>query len=512
MATMTTPLLRPVALALSALMFTLATPGLTAAPEPERVLFPFDDYSLPFSKGLILTLMPGHKSPKNPNLGVDPRHPGKPVLPVGKPGDPDYPRAYFYGTVIKINNEYRMWYTGNDSHKRQVCYAVSKDGLQWEKPKLGLADYNGSKANNLVVIDDQQAIGGMNALVLYEPDDADPGRRFKMIREINPGDVRAAVSADGLRWKSIAGAKDIVKGSNLEPSGLIKRDGVYYLNGHGGPVPHPIATRGMMRPQKRMMVTLVSYDFDNWADAGHISFRRDNVPPRPPVDFEAHRGEQVHLGAGLWDRGNVILGFYGQYHADSNDRRSVTVDLGLVVSHDAIHFKEPIPDFKIVPSFEEDDRAEPRLTQSQGFENIGDRSFVYYGIWPESDRNSPTGVRVATWPRDRFGYFSPSDTAEHAHCISAPFAPRANAKVFLNATGLSEEGNLNVEILDEKMRPIAGYTAADFTPLTGKSGLRLPIAWREKKNLDKFTGPIRVRVNWTGKHPQQTRMFAVYVD
>src|SRR3954447_10387658 len=90
-----------------------------AEPSRETVLFPFDDVSLPFNKGLVLTLLPGHKSNKSPTLGVDTRHPGKPVLPVGKPGDPDYPRAYFYGTVIHIGEEYRMWYSGHDGHKRQ---------------------------------------------------------------------------------------------------------------------------------------------------------------------------------------------------------------------------------------------------------------------------------------------------------------------------------------------------------------------------------------------------------
>jgi hypothetical protein len=161
----------------------------------------------------------------------------------------------------------------------------------------------------------------------------------------------------------------------------------------------------MMRAQKRMSVTLVSYDFENWSDAGHVSFRRDPVPPRAVPDFEFHRGEQVHLGASLWNRGNVLLGFYGQWHNASNDRRDCTVDLGLIVSSDGLHFREPIPDYKIVPGFEEPDRAEPRLTQGQGFENIGDRTILYYGIWPANDRNSPTGVRIATWPRDRLGYF-----------------------------------------------------------------------------------------------------------
>ena len=55
------------------------------------------------------------------------------------------------------------------------------------------------------------------------------------------------------------------------------------------------------------------------------------------------------------------------------------------MSHDAIHFKEPVPDFKIVPSYEEPDWAEPRLIQGQGFENIGDRTFFWYGIWVAFD-------------------------------------------------------------------------------------------------------------------------------
>jgi hypothetical protein len=75
--------------------------------------------------------------------------------------------------------------------------------------------------------------------------------------------------------------------------------------------------------------------------------------PRPPTDFEGNRGPQVHLGAALWDRGNVIIGFYGMYENPTNDRRTSIVDLGLIVSNDAISFREPVPDFKIVPSLEE---------------------------------------------------------------------------------------------------------------------------------------------------------------
>ncbi len=502
----------------ASVLFLVCVANLTAAhqtktPPRETVLFPFDDYGLPFTKGLILTLSPGHKSATAPSLGVDPKHPGTPVMPIGKDGDPDFPRAYFCGTILHVDGEYRMWYSGFDGHNRQVCYAVSKDGVKWSKPTLGLVEYNGGKENNLTCVDDNEAMRGMIVLVLHDPEDPAPARRFKMIREVTPQRKLAAVSADGLRWQSVADNKDILGGGNLEPSGLIKFNGAYYIYGHGGPVPHPIPMRGYMRPQKRMMVTLVSPDFENWTTAGHVCFRRDDLPPRATVDFEYHRGEQVHLGASVWNRGNVLLGFYGQWHNPTNDRRTCVVDIGLVVSHDGIQFKEPLPDFKIIPSFEEDDRAEPRLTQGQAFHNIGDRTFVYYGIWTENDRNSPTGVRVATWPRDRFGYFSPAEGTKDVHCISSPIADVSDGtRICVNATHLSDTGSLTIEILDEQFRPAPGYTAADFVPIAARSGLHLPVAWRGRETLQKLTQPIRIRVNWSGEHQESVRLYAIYVD
>ncbi|MCW5547831.1 MAG: hypothetical protein KIT44_02610 [Opitutaceae bacterium] len=473
----------------------------------EIVLFPFDDHSLPFNRGLVLNLVQGRKHQRQ-----DPQHPNKPVLDVGKPGDPDYPRVYFYGTVIQIDGEYRMWYTGHDGKNRQVCYAVSPDGVNWTKPRLGLVEYNGSKENNLVSLDGPESMHGVCVLVLYEPEDPDPERRFKMLREIAiPGvswPVYAAFSADGLNWKSLPGNKPINPGFRIEPSGLVKFDGAYYVNGHSNAIRHPIPGA-----QKRSMQTFVSYDFENWSSAAHLSFRRDNIPPRPILDFEGNRGEQVHVGASLWNRGNVLLGFYGQYHNETNDRRTSTCDLGLIVSNNAINFREPIPDFKIIPAHEEPDRTEARLIQGQGFQNIGDRTLVYYGIWTSVNYNNPTGVRIATWPRDRLGYYTPSPGVTGAHCISAPFElPRADARVYLNADGLSPDARLEVEILDEQMRPIPGFSAAEFSGWTQESGFRLPATWRTRDNLAGLKQPIRVRVNFAGRDAHQARLHAIYIE
>ena len=325
-----------------------------------------------------------------------------------------------------------------------------------------------------------------------------------MLREVNPSHILAAFSADGLRWKSLS-EDSVIQGSSTEPGGLINFNGCYYLNGHGGPIPHPLPGA-----RKRMMVTYASYDFENWTRAGHISFRRDNIPPRLPSSFYVHEGEQVHVGASLWNRGNVVLGFYGQYHNKTDDRRTSTCDIGLVVSNDAIHFKEPIPDFKLVPAYEDEQRAEPRLIQGQGFENIGDRTIFYYSIWTAANFDGHYGIKIATWPRDRLGYFSPGPKITDAHCISTPIKVVPGSRIYVNADGLSKASQLSVELLDEQFRPLPAYSGDNCIPLV-KSGLRESVSWKGKDSVGLAGNPLRVRINWTGPQSDEAHLFAAYL-
>jgi hypothetical protein len=471
----------------------------------ELVLFPFDARSMPFNRGLNLNLTAGSKHQRQDSI-----LPNKPVLSIGQPGDPDHPRAYFLGTILEVDGEYRMWYTGYDKDRnRQVCYAVSRDGLSWTKPKLGLVTYQGSRENNLVSLDGDHSMHAAVTLVIHDREDPNPDRRFKMLREhAVPGvswQIFAAVSPDGVRWTSAAGGKPVNPDHQLEPSGFIRHNGVYLVNGHSNAIRHPLPGA-----HKRTMQTFASYDFEHWTTASHMSFRRDPVPPRPPSDFEGHRGSQVHLGAALWDRGNVVLGFYGMYDNPTNDRRSVVCDIGLIVSDDGILFREPVPEFKIVPSLEEPDRAEARLTQGQAFLNIGDRTFHYYGIWTEVNRDGPTGVRVASWPRDRLGFYTPLGTVSSPHCISAAFPARPGGKVYVNASGLNAGSRIQVEILDEQFRPIAGYEAGACAAVA--DGLREPVSWGSRKDLGGVNQPFRVRVNFIGPDGGKARLHAVYID
>ena len=128
----------------------------------EAVLFPFDDVTVPFTAGLRMELIAG-KSPgvKNPI-----------VLENGAAGAPDDDSVRFYGTIIPIDGELRMWYLaeGNNDDANgfeqqcKVCYATSTDGINWEKPNLGLVEYNGNKNNNIVKFQKNGKHLGLGAL------------------------------------------------------------------------------------------------------------------------------------------------------------------------------------------------------------------------------------------------------------------------------------------------------------------------------------------------------------
>ena len=486
----------------------------------EAVLFPFDDRSIPFRYRLEVGLV----------AQTNPYKPHQIVLGKGGPEDPDGLNIQFYGTVIRVGNELRMWYIGkgDDSGKigGRICYAVSKDGVNWEKPKLGLVEFNSSTQNNLVQYSSEHSAGITAILVLYDPDDNDPNRRFKMINETSPFYNIAAFSPDGLHWKE-SPHNPILKHNAIEPGGLMKFNGSYYLTGQGGNV-----------GSKRALVTYVSYDFDHWTDAVSVGLRRDR-PPYQQISGP-HAGEQVHLGASLWNRGNVILGLYGIWHGESNDRSYVSMDLGFVVSNDGIHYTEPIPDFQMISAYDimTSERRRtgemvpaPCLEQGQGFENIRNETLTWYSPWRGGF------VCVARWPRDRLGYFEvvrdpkprllmPEDThtmfwAEHKeipiektdpHFISCPIhLDRPDARLFINAEELSQQSSLKVEVLDERFRPVAGFSGDDCIPLK-ESGLRQSVAWQGKRSLENLDHPIRIKVSFQGVRPEDAEVYAVYVS
>ena len=96
-----------------------------------------------------------------------------------------------YHCVFRDGGVYRMYYNANEmisSDKQQhtvednkICYAESRDGLNWTKPDLGICEFDGSTQNNIVI--DRNSIPHLDNFFVFRDDNpACPAdRKYKAI-------------------------------------------------------------------------------------------------------------------------------------------------------------------------------------------------------------------------------------------------------------------------------------------------------------------------------------------
>ena len=94
-------------------------------------------------------------------------------------------------------------------HPLFCCYAESDDGLNWRKPMLGLHEFQGSKANNIVLasklLDGANLDAGHPAVFKDENPDAPADARYKaLVRSNGAHGLIALQSPDGLNWKPVS--------------------------------------------------------------------------------------------------------------------------------------------------------------------------------------------------------------------------------------------------------------------------------------------------------------------
>jgi hypothetical protein len=73
--------------------------------------------------------------------------------------------------------------------------ATSTDGLNWEKPKLGAVEYEGSKDNNIVMSGFPSYPGGT---VMYDPHDPNAQMRYKFMTNFGVDDKEGTPWTEGL--------------------------------------------------------------------------------------------------------------------------------------------------------------------------------------------------------------------------------------------------------------------------------------------------------------------------
>ena len=491
----------------------------------EAVLFPFDSYSIPYTNNLLLQLNQPRK------------HPDNPVLPRGPEGAPDEFGVQFYGSVIRHQGKFKLWYVAAARDpftvveqdkmwsprvdvvplKWRPAYAESEDGIQWTRPELGLVEYEGSRSNNLVLLE-PGPLGVINLKVIHDPEDPDPSRQFKMSLHTwwregdkkGKGTLAPALSGDGLKWRlGVPGIPVdglLPKESMVLPEhhfeaagGLYKWNGLYHASGQGSRPVFPVDTWG------RSVATHRSADFAHWDPTGTLSFVREGQYKK----VRSGSGEESHEGISVWNRGNVLLGLYGIWHG-SPDWEGRTVDLGFVVSNDGLHFREPVTEFVFLRRGERQEWDQGGLIQGQGFENVEEQTYIWYGTWDPGSLEPRGGVGLATLERDRLGSFSVRDSSIPAAFMTSAIQTGGPAKLWVNAEGVSNDSTLRLELLDELERPLAGYSGAEGAVLK-ESGLRVAVSWPGKEGITGWDKPFKIKVSFEGAGVKDIRVHALYV-
>jgi len=519
---------------------------------PEKgdlVLFPMDDVTIPWRDNLKLTLQAPQK------------YAGNPVLRSDSDEGPEGCGPVLYGTVLKEKGKLRMWYVAeprpdpripNDpvsaGYYRPTAYAESRDGIHWTRPDLGLVDFRGSRHNNLVSFapaNEPYARPYDFVAVLRDPEDPNPDRLYKMAyitRDFPRQEVVTvtAVSPDGYRW-TLANTTMFTKGQ-FENSSLIKFKGLYYVAGQNVPPFDSGVEDGSYAG--RVMKVFFSPDFHHWSGSRALSFYRSAYIPT-----WKHFGQEDHMGAGLWNRGNVILGYYGQWHgntlrskphpenpylgASAQGLTGLEIDLGMVISNDAIHYREPVRNFVAVHHGTADEWDYPAVLQSNGFANTATQTLIWYSHWntnapdmlpalpaplpPELARH-PYGVGLLTLPRDRFGYFSKllavsgarnpaiAVTKRDASCLSRSFTLAAASRLSVNVADVSPAAPLQIALVDDAEEPLPGYTAE----LT-EASLKAPVRWAGGSETVPAATAFRVKITWPVA-VGDAKLYAVYLE
>ena len=476
--------------------------------EGSTTIFAFDDQSIPARLGLVTTMVRPDK------------HPDNPVLPRGPEGAPDEHRAQLYGTVLRENGRFRMWYSALDhEYMIRLAYTESDDGVSWERPELGLVEYRGSRANNLVDV----AQPGIYPCVLPEADEPDPNQRYKMVYELVSKDIPwgkmprpygitlFATSPDGLRWTQVGDQHMLPRA--IEQASLYKIGNLYHVSGQGG---NPLPVGG--RRIGRAMSTWQSARFDRWPPETTLSMFT-NGPPESGLELRL----QFHMGVAVWNRGNVCIGVHGRWIEPGHPEEPLRCDLGLAISNDGLHFREVQRHWNFIErdqeaAWDRDVQGYPAsgvgerhvLYQSQSFVNHGEQTMFWYSANSRrvsADQTAFGNTGLATLRRDGFGYLGVRPDDESGTFLTALFSTRTPGPLTANLSDDSSEHPLRLELTDEGgLDPLPGYALADCVPLV-RPGLAEPVRWAERSAPP--TGrSFRIRGRLTGP----ARLYALYLD
>ena len=392
-------------------------------------------------------------------------------------------------TLFRDGDRYRMYYGGRHYQPGQkvrhvlVCYAESRDGIHWTRPNLGQFEYEGSRANNIVWMDDPWADSEQrNPMAVFKDSNpaAAPDARYKSIGRGDAG-VYALKSPDGIHWSLLAQEPVIPKGDmGLDSQNLAFWDGLrgryvcYLRSGRT----HPTGQR------VRDVKTAVSHDFLTWTEPVFLEY------PGAPVEHLYTNQIRPYARAP-----HIYLGFPKRFVPERNqDREFSGVSDGVFMSsRDGVRFHR-WGEAVVRPGLQ----LERWMTRNNmiGWGILSLPSSVAgepdeLSIYVTESYYSGPASRLRRYTYRLDGFVSLRAPLAGGGMTTRPIRFRGSRLVLNCST--SAAGSIRVEIQDEAGRPIPGYSLQDSREIFGDS-VEQAVSWKRTGHLGSLSGrTVRLR-------------------
>lgn len=373
-----------------------------------------------------------------------------------------------YVSVFNDGDVYRMYYRGAAERDRKMahevtCYAESGNGVLWNKPVLGLFEFQGSKSNNIVWMGE----GVHNfAPFLDERPNVPAEEKYKALAG---GPLLAFVSADAIHWRKLSDKPVITKGA-FDSQNL-----AFWSEAEGKYVCYfRVFVDGV-----RAVARCTSEDFVKWTEPQTIAIDGPVEHLYTNATTPYFRAPHIYM--------SFPMRFVPGMKVVEIAREPGISDGVFMTSRDGVNFTRTFHEAFVRPGRDPRNWTDRNNMAAWGVVPTGDGEISMY--YSEHYRHPTANLRRRVMRLDGFASIH---AAREGEVVTRPVVFAGEELVINYST--SAGGRVAFELIGENGRVIEGFAMADCEPVIGDEIERV-VKWKGGSDLAAIAGkPIRLRI------------------